>query len=102
MCGDRWKDQNLVLFFDIYTFAFTTRLVSNNEEKKLRAILFQLIFGAVFLTILEKKIWPRCVVQVKWFRSAITNGIINASNKNKIFQEITWGGMRAFCPTVVE
>ena len=40
MCGDRWRDQNLVmfLFFLIYTSVIATRVASTNEEKTLRAI----------------------------------------------------------------
>jgi len=37
MCGDRWKDQSVVLFL-IYTSVLITRLASKNEEKTLRAI----------------------------------------------------------------
>jgi len=37
MCTDGWKDRGLVLFL-IYTFVFTTRLASKDEEKTLRVI----------------------------------------------------------------
>ena len=37
MCGDRWKDRNLLMFL-IYTPVFTASLASKSEGKTLRAI----------------------------------------------------------------